>query len=174
GGASYTHYLGGPNKFCEDLYFLGAGENKFDRPNADGSYPVEHQKALARGYESWRAWADDQVVCDNFVFNSAIAKPVDKGTLLVGVRLLERKLDTGVRFNYSGEGWYNRDSGGSQVWFKYTTWDWYASYQANDNVKLMASVENITNRMYVDGYSDAMARTFAPGRSVALGMEVRF
>lgn len=174
GGASYTHYLGGPNKFCEDLYFLGSGENKFDRPNADGSYPVEHQKALARGYESWRAWADDQVVCDNFVFNSAIAKPVDKGTLMVGVRLLERKLDTGVRFNYSGEGWYNRDSGGSQVWFKYTTWDWYASYQANDNVKLMASVENITNRMYVDGYSDAMARTFAPGRSVALGMEVRF
>ncbi|WP_268640454.1 TonB-dependent receptor, partial [Escherichia coli] len=61
-----------------------------------------------------------------------------------------------------------------QVWFKYTTWDWYASYQANTNVKLMASVENLTNRMYVEGYSDALARTFAPGRAVTLGMEVRF
>ncbi|WP_241117305.1 TonB-dependent hemoglobin/transferrin/lactoferrin family receptor [Achromobacter xylosoxidans] len=174
GGVSYTHYLGGANKFCEDLYFLGAGPNKYDQPNADGSYPSQHNDAVAKGYDSWRAWADDQVECGNFVFNSAIAKPVDKGMVQVGVRLLERKLDTGVRFNYSGEGWYNRDAGGSQVWFKYTTWDWYASYQANANVKLMASVENLTNRMYVEGYSDALARTFAPGRAVTLGMEVRF
>lgn len=174
GGVSYTHYLGGANKFCEDLYFLGSGPNKYDQPKADGSYPSQHNDAVAKGYDSWRAWADDQVECGNFVFNSAIAKPVDKGMVQVGVRLLERKLDTGVRFNYSGEGWYNRDAGGSQVWFKYTTWDWYASYQANANVKLMASVENLTNRMYVEGYSDALARTFAPGRAVTLGMEVRF
>ncbi|CUI26503.1 Probable TonB-dependent receptor NMB1497 precursor [Achromobacter ruhlandii] len=174
GGVSYTHYLGGANKFCEDLYFLGSGPNKYDQPNADGSYPSQHNDAVAKGYDSWRAWADDQVECGNFVFNSAIAKPVDKGMVQVGMRLLERKLDTGVRFNYSGEGWYNRDAGGSQVWFKYTTWDWYASYQANANVKLMASVENLTNRMYVEGYSDALARTFAPGRAVTLGMEVRF
>lgn len=174
GGVSYTHYLGGANKFCEDLYFLGSGPNKYDQPNADGSYPSQHNDAVAQGYDSWRAWADAQVECGNFVFNSAIAKPVDKGMVQIGVRLLERKLDTGVRFNYSGEGWYNRDAGGSQVWFKYTTWDWYASYQANANVKLMASVENLTNRMYVEGYSDALARTFAPGRAVTLGMEVRF
>lgn len=174
GAVSYTHYLGGPNKFCENVYVLGSGPNRFDEPKADGSYPDEHDKALANGYSSWRAWADAWALCGNFVFNSAIAKPVDKGMALVGIRLLEHKLDTGVRFNYSGEGWYNRDTGGAQVWFKYTTWDWYASYQANDNVKLMAAVENITNRMYVEGYSDALARTFAPGRTVTVGMEVRF
>lgn len=174
GAASYTHYLGGPNKFCENVYPLGSGPNRYDVPKSDGSYPKPHDEALAAGYDSWRAWADAWTSCGNFVFNSAIAKPVDKGMLLVGARLLERKLDTGVRFNYSGEGWYNRDTGGAQVWFKYTTWDWYASYQANDNVKLMAAVENITNRMYVEGYSDALARTFAPGRTVTVGMEVRF
>ncbi|MCZ8384325.1 TonB-dependent hemoglobin/transferrin/lactoferrin family receptor [Achromobacter xylosoxidans] len=174
GGVSYTHYLGGPNQFCKKMYPLGSGPNRFDERRADGSYPAEHDEALAAGYDSWRAWADAWTSCGNFVFNSAIAKPVDKGMVLVGARLLERKVDTGVRFNYSGEGWYNRDTGGAQVWFKYTTWDWYASYQANDNVKLMAAVENITNRMYVEGYSDALARTFAPGRTVTVGMEVRF
>ncbi|CAB3841268.1 Vitamin B12 transporter BtuB [Achromobacter pulmonis] len=174
GAASYTHYLGGPNKFCENVYPLGSGPNRYDVPKSDGSYPKPHDEALAAGYDSWRAWADAWTSCGNFVFNSAIAKPVDKGMVLVGARLLERKLDTGVRFNYSGEGWYNRDTGGAQVWFKYTTWDWYASYQANDNVKLMAAVENITNRMYVEGYSDALARTFAPGRTVTVGVEVRF
>ncbi len=174
GGWSYTHYLGGPNKFCEDLYFLGSGPNKFDQPNEDGSETPERLKARASGYDSWRSWADSRVACGNFVFNSAVAKPVDKGMLLIGMRLLERKLDTGVRLNYSGDGWYNRDDGGSQVWFKYTTWDWYASYQASDNVKLMATVENLTNRMYVEGYSDALARTLAPGRTVTLGIEVRF
>ncbi|MFY2856234.1 TonB-dependent hemoglobin/transferrin/lactoferrin family receptor [Achromobacter xylosoxidans] len=174
GAASYTHYLGGPNKFCENVYPLGSGPNRYDVPKSDGSYPKSHDEALAAGYESWRTWADAWTSCGNFVFNSAIAKPVDKGMVLIGARLLERKLDTGVRFNYSGEGWYNRDTGGAQVWFKYTTWDWYASYQANDNVKLMAAVENITNRMYVEGYSDALARTFAPGRTVTVGMEVRF
>lgn len=174
GGFSYTHYLGGPNKFCEDLYFLGSGTSVHDQPDENGNYPLAHREAVARGYKSWRAWADEQIVCGNLVFNSAIAKPVDKGMALIGFRLFERKLDTGVRFNYAGDGWYNRDAGGSQVWFKYTTWDWYASYQATPNVRLTASVENLTNRMYVEGYSDAMARTFAPGRTATLGMEVRF
>lgn len=174
GGLSYTHYIGGPNKFCQDLYFSGSGSSIYDQPNEDGSYTPQRQSAMAQGYDTWQSWADAQVACGNFVFNSAIAKPVDKGMALVGVRLLERKLDTGVRFTYSGDGWYNRDAGGSQVWFKYTTWDWYASYQATDNIKLMAAVENLTNRMYRDGYSDALARTYAPGRTATIGMELRF
>lgn len=175
GAASYTHYLGRANKFCENMYPLGSGPNRYDVPNSDGSHPKLHDEALAAGYDSWRAWADAWTTCGNLVFNSAIAKPVDKGMLLIGTRLLERKLDTGVRLNYSGDGWYNRDNrNAAQVWFKYITWDWYASYQANDNVKLMAAVENIADRLYVEGYSDALARTFAPGRTVTVGMEVRF
>lgn len=174
GGLSYTHYIGGPNEFCQDLYFAGSGSSVYDQRNEDGSYTPEHQMAVAQGYKSWQAWADDQVVCSNFVYNSAIAKPVDKGMALVGVRLFERKLDTGVRLTYSGDGWYNRDTGGSQVWTKYFTLDWYASYQATDNVKLMASIENLTDRMYRDGYSDALARTYAPGRTVLVGMEIRY
>ncbi|MEI2417009.1 TonB-dependent hemoglobin/transferrin/lactoferrin family receptor [Orrella sp. JC864] len=173
-GAAYTHYVGGPNKFCQDLYFAGAGSSIYDRPNEDGTYPRPHQEAVAAGYDSWEAWANDQVVCRNTVFNSVIAKPVDKASAVLGVRLFERKLDTGVRFTYSGSGWYNRDTGGAQTWFRYTTWDWYASYQATENVKLMASVENLTNRMYLDGYSDVLARTYAPGRTVQVGMEVHF
>ncbi len=173
-GASYTHYIGGPNEFCQDMYFAGAGTSRHDQPDANGNYPQAHLDAVAQGYPSWQAWADDQVVCVNTVMNSAIAKPVDKAAVLMGVRLLERRLDTGVRFSYSGSGWYNRDTGGAQTWFAYTTWDWYASFQATKNVKLMAAVENITDRMYRDGYSDALARTYAPGRTMQVGMELRF
>lgn len=38
----------------------------------------------------------------------------------------------------------------------------------------MGAIENLTNRMYVEGYSDALARTLAPGRTVTLGIEMRF
>ncbi|VFR80488.1 Hemophore HasA outer membrane receptor HasR / Iron siderophore receptor protein [plant metagenome] len=173
-GLSYTHYLGGANKFCQDLYFAGAGSSVHDQPNEDGSYPQGHQDALAAGYPSWEAWVNDMIVCRNNVFNSAIAKPVDKGAAVLGVRMFERKLDTGVRFTYSGNGYYNRETGGAQTWFRYTTWDWFASYQATKQIKLMAAVENVTDRMYRDGYSDALARTYAPGRTVQVGMEIHF
>lgn len=174
GGLSYTHYIGGPNKFCQDLYFAGAGDSALDQQREDGSYSEQHNQAVSQGYASWQDWANNQVVCGNFAFNSAVAKPVDKGAAVLGVRLFQRKLDTGVRVSYSGPGWYNRDSGGSQVWFRYTTLDWYASYQATENVKILASVENVTDRAYRDGYSDALARTYAPGRTVIVGMELTF
>ncbi|WP_159053563.1 MULTISPECIES: TonB-dependent hemoglobin/transferrin/lactoferrin family receptor [unclassified Halomonas] len=174
GGVTYTHYLGSPNQFCPNLYFAGAGEHRFDQPNEDGSMPEQHEMAREAGYDSWEEWANNQVVCGNMAFNSVIAKPVDKGTANLGVRLFDQRLDTGLRYNYSGNGWYNQDTGGAQTWFRYTTWDWYGSYRVNDHLALLASVENLTDEMYLDGYSDALARVYSPGRTAQIGMELRF
>lgn len=134
----------------------------------------QHEMAREAGYDSWEEWANDQVVCGNMAFNSVIAKPVDKGTANLGVRLFDQRLDTGLRYNYSGNGWYNQDTGGAQTWFRYTTWDWYGSYRVNDHLAFLASVENLTDEMYLDGYSDALARVYSPGRTAQIGMELRF
>ncbi|WP_223302717.1 TonB-dependent receptor [Halotalea alkalilenta] len=174
GGATYTHYVGGPNTFCQRRWWLGSGISQYDQPNEDGSMTEEHQQAVADGYDSYEESLDNEVRCGNLAYNSVVAMPVDKGTANLGVRLFDRRLDTGVRFNYSGSGWYNRSTGGGQTWYTTTTWDWYGSYLLNPNVKLMASIDNVTDRMYLDGYSDALARTWAPGRTVQMGFEILF
>lgn len=149
GGLTFTHYLGGQNDFCRDVWPYG-------RVSADGSG--------ARGRQE----------CGNTAYNSSIAKPVDKGTINLGTRLFNHRLDTGLRYNYSGRGSYNQSSGGSQVWHIYRTLDWYGSFALTPNLKLLAAIENITDQAYRDGYSDVFARTWAPGRTSTLGMEVTF
>ena len=149
GGLSFTHYLGGQNDFCRQLWPYG-------RTLSDGSAGA------------------GRVDCGNSAYNSSIAKPVDKGTINLGVRLFDHRLDTGLRYNYSGRGSYDQSSGSTDVWYAYRTLDWYGSLLVTENLKLLASIENMTNQAYRDGYSDAFARTWAPGRTTTVGMEVDF
>ncbi|MDF0490299.1 TonB-dependent hemoglobin/transferrin/lactoferrin family receptor [Sphingomonas sp. H39-1-10] len=171
-GAAATIYTGSNNTFTQDLYPAGAGTSKYDQPNEDGSLTAEAQMAQAAGYPSWQAWAEAQVVA-GAPFNSVMGSPIDKVTATLGARLFQRRLDTGVRLTYSGPGGllHNIDY---DVWPSYVTFDWYGSFTLSKRVRFFASVENLTDRRYVDGKGDFMAMVAAPGRTFTGGIQMQF
>lgn len=171
-GATATVYTNSHNTFTQDLYPAGAGTSKFDQPNEDGSLTAEALMAQAAGYASWKDWAEAQVVA-GAPFNSVSGTPIDKVTATVGARLFQRKLDTGVRLTYSGSGGllHNVDY---DVWPSYVTLDWYGSFSFNKRVRFFASVENLTDRRYIDGKGDWMAMVAAPGRTFTGGIQMSF
>lgn len=170
-----TLYTGGRNTFCQDLYPVGVGSSRYDQPNEDGSFSAERQRANAAGFATWQAWAEAQTVCGDSVFNSVAGDRLDKASATVGVRLFDRRLDTGLRLLYSGSGGlitYEDES--ANAWESYATLDWYASFLLNRRVRVYASAENLLDRRYIDGSSDILARTWAPGRTVQAGLQVKF
>jgi heme acquisition protein HasR len=170
-----TLYTGGRNTFCQDLYPVGVGSSRYDQPNEDGSFSAERQRANAAGFATWQAWAEAQTVCGDSVFNSVAGDRLDKASATVGVRLFDRRLDTGLRLLYSGSGGlvtYEDES--AKAWERYATLDWYASFLLNRRVRVYASAENLLDRRYIDGSSDILARTWAPGRTVQAGLQVKF
>lgn len=174
-GVTATLYAGGRNRFCQDLYPVGVGTSKYDQPNENGSITADRQMALDAGFPSWQAWAEAQQVCGDSVFNSVAGDRLDKASATIGVRLFDRRLDTGFRLLYSGSGGlitYEDES--AKAWESYTTLDWYGSFLLNSRVRVYASAENLLDRRYIDGSSDIIARTWAPGRTVQAGLQVKF
>lgn len=174
-GAAATLYTGKDNSFTQDLYPVGVGTSKWDRPNADGSLTEQAQMAQAAGYPSWQAWAEAQVVTGS-VFNSIAGALIDKVIVNAGVRLFERKLDTGLRFTHSGSGRlipWDEDFDGV-LWPSYSRLDWYGSFTLNDRFRFFGSVENVTDQRYIDGKSDFLAMVAAPGRTITGGIQVKF
>ncbi|MGI9377325.1 MAG: TonB-dependent hemoglobin/transferrin/lactoferrin family receptor [Tsuneonella suprasediminis] len=170
-----TIYLGKRNEFCQDLYPVGVGSSKYDQPNEDGSITADRQMALDAGYDSWQAWAEDQVVCANSVMNSVAGERVDRVSATLGVRLFDRRLDTGLRLMHAGDGglvgWETQPL---YVWDSYTTLDWYGSFRLGDRFTFFASAQNLTDRRYIDANGDIMAQVLAPGRTVQAGLQVKF
>lgn len=174
-GVNATLYTGGRNGFCQDLYPVGVGTSRFDQPGENGSITPQRQTALDAGFPSWQAWAEVQQVCGDSVFNSVAGDRLDKASATIGVRLFDRRLDTGFRLIYSGSGGlitYEDES--AKAWESYATVDWYGSFLLNSRVRVYASAENLFDRRYIDGSSDIIARTWAPGRTVQAGLQVKF
>lgn len=122
--------------------------------------------------------SNEYVTCnDGSIFNSSAFLPGDRGSLTLGGRALNRRLDAGVvvRFNPG----YQDQSTPSNFpyladWPSYTLYDFYASYQVSDNLILRGSVENATNRAYVVNYGDIQSSTLGRGRTYQVGVEYRF
>ncbi|WP_165496970.1 TonB-dependent hemoglobin/transferrin/lactoferrin family receptor [Phytopseudomonas dryadis] len=174
-GLNYTKMIG-QNDFCKKNYWLGYQLKQFDFPNEDGSYSSQHQQAIAEGYSSFEEKMNAMVRCgDNSIagMNSARLYPPDRGSAHVGIRLFERSLDMGVRVNRSEANGPKEWEGVSQ-WESYTTWDFFSVYKVTRNMSLNFSVENIRDRNYISGYSDIFSRTYAPGRTVQAGVELKF
>lgn len=175
-GAAATFYTGGRNRFVQDVYPIGVGVSRYDRPLEDGSYPEQHQDALDAGFPSWQAWMES-LTFEGGAFNSVSVEPSDRVTATAGVRLFERRLDTGMRLVYSSAGGWTYDQFGDRgmpVFPSYTTFDWFGSFTLNDHFRVFGSVENLIDRRYVDAKSDALAQVASPGRTYTGGMEIRF
>ncbi|RKF17555.1 TonB-dependent receptor [Altericroceibacterium spongiae] len=174
-GTAATLYTGKDNSFTQDLYPVGVGTSKWDRLNEDGSLTEQAQMAQDAGYPSWQAWAEAQVVTGS-VFNSIAGALIDKVIVNAGIRLFDRKLDTGVRFTHSGSGRlipWDEDYDGV-LWPSYDRLDWYGSFTLNDRFQFFASVENVTDQRYIDGKSDFLAMVAAPGRTITGGIQMQF
>lgn len=172
--ANYTHVLGSDNQFCQKIYPLGSGWIKDDMPNEDGSYPDAHNAAIEAGHDSREEQLDDQTYCgiDVIGMNSARQLPMDRGSLVVGTRWFDQRLDVGTRLNYSAAG--GPEDFDFDLWPSYVTWDLFASYQVNPNLLLRATMLNVRDRNYVTGYSDIFSKSYGPGRTLMAGAELRF
>lgn len=175
-GLNYTHMLDAENEFCQQMYYLGSQMERYDQPNEDGTYPDVHYEAIEAGYDSAQDMLDNRTRCHrSMVYNSARTLPNDRGSAYAGMRFFNQDLDIGVRANYAkeilSEGFNDY---ASYYWPSYLTWDLYASYRLNQHVLFRASVENVRDENYLTAYSDIFSQTYAPGRAVQAGVEIRF
>lgn len=107
-------------------------------------------------------------------------------TLDLGTRLLNQKLDLGTRLRYHSRADNDKldglmKAGVSEAyngllrpyyWDPVKLIDIYADYQFNDRFNMRMSVENVTNRYYLDPLSKSP--TPGPGRTLMLGAGINF
>lgn len=105
--------------------------------------------------------------------------PADRGALTLGMRLLERTLDVGMRVRYSeGNGENLKSHTYNQIdqaqWPQYTVYDLYASYWMTPSLNLALSLENATDEAYFVAMGDGNNLSLARGRTLSGMLEYRF
>ncbi|MBO2928992.1 TonB-dependent receptor [Metapseudomonas otitidis] len=168
GNLAYTHMIG-ENEYCSNEAWLGGAVSPVygsgRRPPVTGYVP--------------NATANAMVSCGGHM-GSAEHMPMDRGSLTLGTRLLDRRLDLGARARYS-EG-YALDAGDAAAreqvypadWKAYTVYDLYGSYKATDNLTLRLALENVTDRAYLVPLGDVLAFTLGRGRTLQGTVEYTF
>lgn len=123
------------------------------------------------------------------LFNSFSAQqvpPKDTVTVNLGTRLFDEKLTVGTRLTYvgsrfvDGTGWGGNTAntalglGGIRPsqWEPYTLVDLFGSYKVNENASLDFSVDNLTDRYYVDALNTIGIP--APGRTFRASFSMKF
>ena len=110
-------------------------------------------------------------------YSSYNIPPKYSGTLAAGVRLLEERLVLGGRMTFAGERAITGAGTGfgavlARYWNPYEVYDVFGSYRFNENLKMDFSVENVTDRYYLDALSDA--KVPSPGRTFRFNMTATF
>lgn len=170
GNLSYTHMIG-DNDYCKRIAWLGGSESPV--------YGVGGRRRPIIGMQPNEA-ASQLVNCDG-IMGTAEHMPMDRGSLTLGTRLLDRKLDLGVRARYS-EGFsmtLEEDLAGDSYvypadWKQYTVYDLFGSYKATDALTLRLAVENVTDKAYLVPLGDVLAFTLGRGRTVQGTLEYTF
>ncbi len=99
-------------------------------------------------------------------------------SLHLGLRLFDQKFETGLRATFMGERnsipRYNAPTGFNEpvLWHSYNLLDFYSSYQFNDTATLDFTIDNITDRYYLDALSLGLVP--APGRTAKLSLTLQF
>lgn len=167
---NYTRMIG-ENNICSKLAWLG-GVQKRQKTKKKERYPVDDPDMNNR-IECYAA---------NMSFGSSAYLPGDRGSLTLGGRIFDQKLDLGtvIRYNkgHQDKSVLNKYGVPNVVyvadWPEYIIFDLYASYKMTNNLTLRTSIENITNRAYLVSYGDTLS--FAPnrGRTIQGGFEYKF
>ncbi|MGH8367981.1 MAG: ligand-gated channel, partial [Pseudomonas sp.] len=113
------------------------------------------------------------------IMGNATYMPADRGSLTLGARFLEKRLDMGVRVRYSSGNGENLDSQGydfidQALWPQYTLYDLYASYWMTDQLNIALALENATDEAYFVAMGDANNLSLARGRTLSGMLEYKF
>ncbi len=107
---------------------------------------------------------------DYAVFNMP---PESMVSLTLGARFLEERIVVGGRMTYVDERKGGPAAGlRSVTWNEYAVFDLFGSYKVNDHVSMNASLENVTDRFYMDALNTTAMP--APGRTFRLGVTASF
>ncbi|EHD19966.1 TonB-dependent receptor [Brenneria sp. EniD312] len=107
--------------------------------------------------------------------------PKDTVTLNLGTRFFDEKLTVGSRLNYIGSRIVEGVGDGSTFgtgeiraprWNPAALVDLYASYKVNNNVRLDFTIDNLTDRYYMDALGAALMP--GPGRTVRGSVTAKF
>ncbi|MBN7822818.1 TonB-dependent receptor, partial [Bowmanella sp. Y57] len=121
---------------------------------------------------------NDLVTCGQIMGNASYM-PADRGSLTLGMRFLDRRLDVGARLRYSagnGENLTNHTYAqiDQALWPQYEVYDLYASYWMTSSLNLALSMENVTDQAYFVAMGDANNLSLARGRTLTGMLEYRF
>ncbi|MEL4392673.1 TonB-dependent receptor [Shewanella algae] len=118
----------------------------------------------------------------NNSFSVQHVPPKNTVTLDLGVRFFDEKLTVGSRLNHVGSRYVSPPDnarggmGGSYIhpsnWKPYTLVDLYASYEINENAAFDFTIDNLTDRYYVDALNTVPVP--APGRTLRGNLTVKF
>jgi heme acquisition protein HasR len=168
--ANYTRMIG-LNSVCSYYAWLG-GVQRVRTNKQGGRYPIEYK------------YVDSIVKCmpARNLFGSSAYLPGDRGSLTLGGRMFDKKLDFGtiIRYNKGHQDYAALSKDGNTVvayvadWPEYTVFDLYASYKLTNNLTLRSSIENITDRAYIVSYGDSLATSPSRGRTIQGGFEYKF
>lgn len=165
---TYTHMIG-ENQYCKKEAWLGGTLLGVDgtgrRPPKVAHIPNEA--------------ADASVKCGG-IMGTSEHMPMDRGSLTLGSRWFDKRLDIGLRARYS-EG-YALEPGDTDAveqvypadWKAYTVYDLYGSYKATDALTLRLALDNFTDRAYLVPLGDVLAFTLGRGRTLQGTVEYTF
>lgn len=178
---SYTHMIGS-NDFCSKNYYLGGAKKNGPSTTRLERYTLPNGRIGIRPVTTYEV-LDDPVAnakesCGRIMGN-ATYMPADRGSLTVGARFLDKRLDTGMRVRYSSGNGENLNSQGYQfidqaTWPKYTVYDLYASYWMTDQLNIALALENATDEAYFVAMGDANNLSLARGRTLSGMLEYTF
>ncbi len=101
--------------------------------------------------------------------------PEFSGSLILGARFFEERLELGSRITYVGERPPTRFSGAFTAtidWEAYTLVDLFGSYKLSDDWALDFAVDNLTDQYYMDALNLGLMPS--PGRTLRLGFSGKF
>lgn len=167
---SYTHMIGA-NDYCKYETWLGGSEAPVYGSGTGNRRPIIGMEPNE---------LNNQLISCGGMMGTAEHMPMDRGSLTLGTRLLDRKLDVGMRVRYSeGFSLTVEEAAGEDMtypadWKPYTVYDLFGSYKATDAVTLRLAVENVTDKAYLVPLGDVLAFTLGRGRTVQGTLEYTF
>ncbi|AOF21879.1 TonB-dependent hemoglobin/transferrin/lactoferrin family receptor [Yersinia enterocolitica] len=171
---NYTRMIG-VNDFCSKRAWLGGVKtvrSYYNKNRHKQRYSIDDD------------YTNNKIDCfvGRSLFGSSAYLPGDRGSLTLGGRIFDKKLDLGtvIRYNKGHQDKSSIDNTGNVStayvadWPEYTIFDIYASYKLTNNLILRSSMENITNRAYLVSYGDSISFTPNRGRTIQGGFEYKF
>ena len=137
------------------------------------------QTCLTGSYR--RVTCTDYGIAASYVNN--MIPPKWHASLLVGTRLLDRRLTLGLRGTLMGKRnavpkYDDQTSTGGIAyaapvqWHAYRIFDFFASYKVNDRLSIDFNIDNLTDRYYLDALSLGLVP--APGRTARMSVTLQF